>query len=87
MIKPNKLGGHAHVVVWKSVKFSIIQQRSYPINESWLNTPLITNSAGNLKILYIFNIEQNGGKSKANFPGAYSMPEESLLIILSTDCS
>ena len=56
MIKPNKLGGHAHVVVWESMKFSIIQQGSYPINESWLNTPLITNSAGNLNTLYTNNI-------------------------------
>jgi len=46
MIKPNKLGGHAHIDVWKATKLSIIQKGSYPINESWLNTGLITNSAG-----------------------------------------
>lgn len=64
MIKPNKLGGHAHADLWKSVKFSIIQQGSCPIKESWLNTPLITNSAGKSKIFYNYNISQNPEKEK-----------------------
>lgn len=33
------------------MKFSSLRQGSHPINESWLNTPLITNSAGKL-VLY-----------------------------------
>lgn len=33
------------------MKFSSMQQGSHPINESWLNTPLITSSAGKLNIL------------------------------------
>ena len=30
MIKPIKIGGLAHVVIWKSVKFSILQQKEPP---------------------------------------------------------
>jgi len=87
MIKPNKLGGHAHVAFWQTMKSSIMQQGSYPINESWLNTPLITNSAGKLIYYFILYISQKPSKSKVNFLMTQSMPEATLSISLSIDCS